>query len=247
MSVTHSSSLTQRQHWWTALKSLAASKRMTLQYDDEGTHYMVWGYDGPEVHLCTIWKGAVPADLSFVPDGGSAVYSQAQNDADRADFEAVASTLNQTLSKRDTLGNPVFARAAYAYVEQKTQFKGFRYVAPPDTITIFDEVVTTQVYVQGGRATIQNVEDGDMVEFSIVDIDDVLGLFATYGLTPGVDVLELRKYVKTVYPRAPEDVIENRVEAAAPVMAGLYFRIACHAVAGGSNRIIKPVYLWYEV
>lgn len=247
MSVTISPALTQRQHWWTALKALAVTKSMALQFDSDATHYDIWGYDGPEVHTCTIWKGAVPEGLSVGVGGADPAYSQAQNDADKADFEAISSTLNKSLVKHNEMGYPVFARAAYAFVEQRTQFKGYRYVAAPNTVTIFDEVVTTQVYVQGGRATIQHVEDGDMVEFSVVDKDDVLGLFATYGLTVGVDVLELRKYVKTVYPRAPEDVIENRVEAAAPVVAGLYFRITCHAVAGGSNRIIKPVYLWYEV
>lgn len=34
---------------------------------------------------------------------------------------------------------------------------------------------------------------------SIVDKDDVLGLFSTYGLTVGVDVLELKEFVEDFY------------------------------------------------
>jgi hypothetical protein len=247
MSVTLSTTYTQRQHWWSTMKVLATGKIMSMQYEDEGAHYTIWGYDGPEVHMCTIWKGTVPEGLSTSFGGADPVYPQATNDADLADFEAnYKANLNKALVKKNQIGIPVHAKAAYAYVEQKTRFNGFRYIAEPDTITIFDEQITTQVYVQGGRATMDNVVDGDMVEFSIVDVDNVLGLFGMFGLTPGVDVLELDKYVRTVYPRTPGDEIENRVESAAAVVAGLYFRITYHAVAGGTDRIIKPVYLWYE-
>lgn len=57
------------------------SKSLMLQYEDDGVTYLVFGYDPPEVITCSIWKGTVP---SAVVAGG---YSQAQNDADKADFE----------------------------------------------------------------------------------------------------------------------------------------------------------------
>jgi hypothetical protein len=51
------------------------------QFDEAPGTYTVWGYDYPEVHLCTIWRGEVP---SGVIAGG---YSQEQNDQDLAEFE----------------------------------------------------------------------------------------------------------------------------------------------------------------
>jgi len=56
-------------------------KGFAPQYHDDGTVYDIWGYDGPEIHLCTIWKDIVPE--SVIP-----AYSQGQNDSDKADFEA---------------------------------------------------------------------------------------------------------------------------------------------------------------
>lgn len=174
-------------------------------------------------------------------------YTAADNNTDLADFEAnFKAVANKPLVTRDTQGNPVQAVASFAYLKQKTRFNGFRYVAAPNAITIFDEEITRQIFVQGGRVVIRNAVDGDYVEFSIVDVDNVLGLFVGYGLRPGIDVLELDKYVRTVYPDEAMDTAEHRVSAAAPVTAGLYFRITYHAVAGGGNRVIKPTYLWYE-
>jgi hypothetical protein len=146
----------------------------------------------------------------------------------------------------DTDGNPVFAMSVYGYVQDKTRFHGYRYVAPANTLSIFDEQITTQIRVQGGTGTIKNAVDGDYVEFSIVDKDNVLGLFGTYGLTPGVDVLELDKYIKKYYPADGTSDFKHLVDAAATVFQGLYFRIAYVAVAGGDDRVIKVTYLWYE-
>lgn len=146
----------------------------------------------------------------------------------------------------DPQGNPVIAISAFAYVQDKTKFHGYRYVAPPNTVSIFDEQVTTQLYVQGGKGVLTGAEDGDFVEFSIIDKDNVLGLFSTYGLTPGVDILELDKYVVAHYPPPGTSDIEHRVQAAGKVYQGLYFRLAYHAINAGSNRVIRVTYLWYE-
>jgi len=81
MSLSISPHLTQRSSAWSIFRSVVSSKTLSLQFDDDGECYTVFGYDGPEVYLCTIWKGVVP---DGVISGG---YSQAQNDADKADFE----------------------------------------------------------------------------------------------------------------------------------------------------------------
>jgi len=66
---------------WTWLKPLIPYKSIVLQYEEDAEIYLVYGYDVPEVLSCTIWKGVVPVGIVA---GG---YSQAQNDADKADFE----------------------------------------------------------------------------------------------------------------------------------------------------------------
>ena len=80
MPVVFSQSLTQRISYWTAWKALLAARNGVCQYDDDGIHYSIWFYDGPEIYLCQIWKGTVPDDFS-------GDYSQTQNDSDKTDFE----------------------------------------------------------------------------------------------------------------------------------------------------------------
>ena len=85
---------TQRPNKWTAWKGIQAAKTGLHQYDEEDTAYTVWFYDGPEAHICTIWKGIVP---DGVIAGG---YTQEQNDADKVDFETnFKSSANMTINK----------------------------------------------------------------------------------------------------------------------------------------------------
>jgi hypothetical protein len=70
---------TQRFHCWQDWKRAQSKKNGIHQHSEDSSCYKVWFYDGPEVHLCTIWKGEVPAGIA-------SMYSQAQNDADKVDF-----------------------------------------------------------------------------------------------------------------------------------------------------------------
>jgi len=80
MAIALAPQFTQRSYRWTDWKAVQYSKNLVTQYDDNEIIYTIWGYDGPEVHICTIWKGTVP-------DGVKASYSQEQNDSDKSDFE----------------------------------------------------------------------------------------------------------------------------------------------------------------
>jgi hypothetical protein len=66
---------------WTEFKINARQRGYSLQYQIEGETYFIFGIDGPLAFNCVIWTGIVP---DGVINGG---YSQAQNDADKADFE----------------------------------------------------------------------------------------------------------------------------------------------------------------
>jgi len=71
----------QRSGNWAWFKPLIASKTVKVQFDEDADSYLIYGYDIPEVLVCTIWKGAVPEG---VVSGG---YAQATNDANKTDFE----------------------------------------------------------------------------------------------------------------------------------------------------------------
>jgi hypothetical protein len=74
--------LTYREYKWTLWKSLINIKSFVPQLYENSELYQIWGYDLPEVHVCFIYKNEVP---QYIIDSG---YSQAQNDADKLDFEA---------------------------------------------------------------------------------------------------------------------------------------------------------------
>jgi hypothetical protein len=94
MSIVLAQNLTHREYTWTALKAANVLKVQSVQYDDDGTVYAIYFYDGPEVNVAMIWKGTVP---QAVIDGG---YSQAQNDADKTDFETYYKPyFNQQIAK----------------------------------------------------------------------------------------------------------------------------------------------------
>lgn len=75
-----SSALTIVDGLWTAFKASVISRGLSpvVQYDDDGVSYRIFAMQDPLCFTCQIWKGAVPVSN----------YTQAQNDADKADFEA---------------------------------------------------------------------------------------------------------------------------------------------------------------
>lgn len=81
MSVSIAPSLTQRIYSWTDFKALVDARSLGVQYAQDANYYKIWAYDGPEAHICTIWKVAMP-------DGILSGRTQQQNDSDLADFEA---------------------------------------------------------------------------------------------------------------------------------------------------------------
>lgn len=112
---------TQRNYRWTAWKAVYATKGLPYQYEDDGQIYTIWTYDGPEVHICQIWKNTIP-------DAIVASYDQATNDADKTDFETNYKSLgNATLSQIDSDGAQI--------VRQKAAKRGWSFWSVPVEIT----------------------------------------------------------------------------------------------------------------
>jgi hypothetical protein len=128
------------------------------------------------------------------------------------------------------------------------QWKGHKYTAVAGQTNIFDEVVTVEKQLRGGWYELldDNAIVNDYIEFAVVDKDDVLGLFATYGLTVGEDVLELKKYVKTEYINpTKKDRQQFMANSTFVILAGLYLR-TIYESTGATNVCFKVVTLAYQ-
>lgn len=146
-------------------------------------------------------------------------------------------------------GLPIFAPTFEETQGLTVVWKGILHTAAAGALSIFDEVVTTQIKVRGGWYELMddNAAVGDYIEFSIVDKDDVLGLFATYGLTQGVDVLELKKFIRKEYIN-PRIVSRQDFESdgASTVYPGLYMRVAYYST-GAEDVQFKIMEKYHEI
>jgi hypothetical protein len=99
MSFALSSNLTQRSYTWDSWKLVCQQKQFIFQFDEDPNIYNIWGYDGPEVHTCCIWKNEVP--LHALTEG----YTQELNDSYKDDFELnFKSKGNKSLVKMTATG-----------------------------------------------------------------------------------------------------------------------------------------------
>jgi hypothetical protein len=104
MSLQFSSALTVIQTDWTELKEIVSKKRLTLllQFDDDGAKYTIFTFDASLAHVAVIWKGEVPDGVA------RSGYSQATNDADKADFETnYKARANDSIVRRTADGRPM--------------------------------------------------------------------------------------------------------------------------------------------
>jgi len=159
-------------------------------------------------------------------------------------------SINLKHPPENAVGQPVLAPTFEDTGGIHPQWKGHKYSATAGQINIFDELVTAEKQLRGGwyellDATATAVVN-DYIEFAVVDKDDVLGLFATYGLTVGTDVLELKKYVKTEYIN-PQLLGRQMFLANSTfvIISGLYLR-TIYESTGGDNVAFKVVTLAYE-
>jgi len=107
-------------------------------------------------------------------------------------------------------------------------WRGRLYTATAGALSFFDEEVNTEMCMRGGWYEIlsDNAVIGDYLEFSIIDKNDVMGLFEGLGLTVGVDILELKKFVRTEYVNPGTNRSEFPSNGASQVIAGLFLRVA---------------------
>lgn len=149
--------------------------------------------------------------------------------------------------KTDSKGNPIYS-PTYAAIEEDAKFQGFLISASGiDTDTVLDHLITQEIYVHGGWFWSEGGILGDYAEFSVVDKDDVLGLFDMYGLVSGIDVLELGKYVDHCYLKpGGQEMTHLETPTTAQLAPGLYMRTKLHTTSD-TELYMGATYLWFEV
>lgn len=147
---------------------------------------------------------------------------------------------------RYSAGGALVTSSTYGEFQEDAAFKGILLEADPKKTTIYDLLITKQIFIQGGYFWSNGGNPGDMVEVSVVDKDDVLGLFGLFGLVPGVDVLELDKFVETMYLK-PGGMDFSLVETSdiAQLMPGLYVRTKYVSVDNVKGWV-SVLYKWFE-
>lgn len=146
-------------------------------------------------------------------------------------------------------GRPMFAPTFEETGGIHPKWEGALHTATAGALNFFDRLITTERQLRGGWYEIMNDKAvvGDYVEQSVIDKDDVLGLFSVYGLTVGVDVLELKKYVITEYVNPATAGTRQYFGAASTftLAAGLYLRTAYNST-GVDDVEVKVTTLSYE-
>lgn len=129
---------------------------------------------------------------------------------------------------------------------------GKTYTVQPGVLNIFELEITREIFLRGGSvqlltppASVKAHKD-DYIEFSVVDKNDVLGMFSLLGLTVGVDILELGKFVRTkkVVGHCPEPLV-FMAKGASQVFPGLFFYTHYRSF-GTEAHDIEVVYNFHE-
>lgn len=146
---------------------------------------------------------------------------------------------------RHTPDGAMVTAATYSQFEEDAAFKGILLPADPGQTSINDLQVTTQIFIEGGYFWSVGGNLGDYCEVSVVDKDDVLGLFEVFGVPPG-GVIELDKFVETMYLK-PGGMNFSLVQTSdiAPVYVGLYIRTKYENV-GDQEGTVSVLYKWFE-
>lgn len=206
-----------------------------------GEYYLLEGLEKPR------WQN----NSQLLSDIGSGIAIVARNGSGSEDIIDVATAIDFLKGElpKNVDGLLIVAPTFEEHQGLTVVWKGSLYTATAGALNIFDEVVTTQIKVRGGWYELMdaNAVVGDYIEFSIIDKDDVLGLFATYGLTVGVDILELKKFIRKEYVNPSIHVRQDfNSEGASTVVAGLYMRVTY--LSTGSNDVqFKKMEKYHEI
>lgn len=175
---------------YTLWKSIAVSNSLKVyEQKPDPTSAHVWCGTQDVVYRSDV-DDATWADYDTTFPAGPSRITVASGD------EAFANIIGLATQIVDTTA-PTFENTQGIY----PQWHGHLYDVTAGALNIYDELVTYEEQLRAGYYELldENAVVGDYIEESVVDKDDVLGYFSAYGYVVGVDVLELKKYVKKEY------------------------------------------------
>jgi len=196
-------------------------------------------------------------------DAGSEVFLFYQNSglSFNCKIKKDSAEWNQFLTYKNKIDDSVAAEGIDRYVSRypygRTYYEhGFKKVTSggtpdPTFVDFFDFKLGTDfevgsdgyVWLLGGGFVVTTAaDDNDYIEFSIIDKDDVLGLFSNYGLTVGQDILELVKYIKN-HPVIQDKWFDVNPEQATRLVNGLYLRMTYNAYVTETVTVKGKFYL----
>jgi hypothetical protein len=221
---------------WSDVKSFLDSKNTPAQYINFQNTYWILAADGPFQVWCRI----------PIVDPAS---------TDQADFETNYLP-NANTALTDSRGHTIVRSAAFSDSEGfRARFQGFKGVANKhdtnngeDTVTDIDFEIPEERYINGIRLLISGHNDGDNLDFIIVDKDFIYaGILYPAEYQPGVpwsvatpNGVELDEFGSSWFV---DDTRKTQPDVITPyparIFAGLYMRIRYHATGTANDITVK--------
>jgi len=157
---------------------------------------------------------------------------------------------NVKFSKKDTDGIPIVTQNYRTVSEDGFRTYSVSFIAVAGELTAYDLLLDTDILLHGGWSWVGDTASwGDQVHMSVIDKDDVLGLFDLLGLTEGEDVLELSRYIVDIdVPPGGYGKEGHHIHTGtfADLVEGLYLRVR-YSSEGDSDVEVIAYYDLYEV
>lgn len=160
-------------------------------------------------------------------------------------------SLNLRAPVLDDEGRPIIAPSFVEAGHYDGCYNGFRWEITAGTTNEHDTELETDVKIQGGQYRLVGgpPADGDYMCLSVIDKNDVLGMFSLYDYEVGVDELELFRYVRNHYACSNTSCmgLVNVFEfpSAKFIPMGLFLR-AIYVSIGECDIVMYGDYKWYE-
>lgn len=203
----------------------------SFSYVDLGKKYVVWLKVRGRVFETEIYKGTEEASDFEANFKNKVKMSEFFDEAGREVVGMGLSVLPGNSCWTGVLGTTELKFEAIAGVEN-----------------FFDIQIPYKVFLYGGRYTVLNandVHDDDYIEFSIIDKDDVLGLFGVYGIPAG-GFLELSKFVKRWWVKS-SPTYEFLSSDAVYLIPGLYIRVGYRSHGSVNIRFMGGLFIMTDV
>lgn len=227
MNIAIAPSFTQREHTWTKFKAFQLKKQFNIQFDEDDSAYKVWGYDGPEVHLCTLYKSSIPDFITSI--------TQMQNDADKLDFETNFKTAaNDKVNTREISKLPDSQPFATPSFRTKRDATSEIVEIAPGSSGSIDYTITEERYVHGGKLIVSGNEMGDRFEAEVIDLNGVIP--APYRAAMCENYPTVAKYIESEWMEKSGVHEINTYPLNAKVTANLVLRVTYFTTSAGSNR-----------